>query len=316
MRLAVKLLGKRNAVKAADYAARFASKAARFAERNAPGAGFFEKDIQQLADLRAKWNTQPLTYDHLAFLRLGHIGSWSFWDSIAQLFPKEQMFSIDWRPQDVDNGIRYLESMSEAQKKALRLIALHAPCPVHRYLPGRTSYFTLLRNPVKVTISHYFWQYNHRHDVTADWVSPEVRAGQPLGEWIKSFPDNISSRWVMATVGEVFPESLPEAEAIQRCIEVMKQRYCFIGITEKFSESLFLCALITQSRRIPLWRHLGQSNAPVMSDLNSDILRDIEQKSRIDKGVYEYWRAMFNQKYQEELTFFDRYINTLESSKK
>ncbi|MEZ5813112.1 MAG: hypothetical protein R3E13_00055 [Alphaproteobacteria bacterium] len=283
-----KLLGTERCTRLAQGLGDLSSKAARYVERNSPGPGFSNVPIERNADFKT-------AYDRLVFLRLGHTGSWSFWDSISQCTPTRNRVSIDWKPEDLNAALDHINSLSETDKNNIQLIGLHCAYPVHTHFSGTTKYVTLLRDPVKTAVSKYFWQYNHRHDLSADWVCSEIRDGMSLSAWVENImPDSIYARWILRLNNKEIGDFQNRTEDIlTECMVIINDMFLMVGITERFDESLYMFSCLSGQHAVPLWRHLGQSNAPRIEDLNPAILKRIEEKTDIDRQLFALCKDRF-----------------------
>lgn len=295
----------------ANSLSNFLFRTARFVDRNVPGAGFLKTDcIPGLKELQERFQ---ISHDHTVILRLGHTGSYAFWDSVAQLTPTQNQLEIDWKPADVNHKIKYLENLTEEKKEDIRLIGLHAAYPIHQCFSKRTRYVTLMRDPIKAALSTYFWQYNNRYNSFADWVSPEIKDGMSLREWVEISPDNIFTRWILKLEGKELQDSQSLEDTIKQCTDIIKDRFLMVGATEMFDESLFVYSLLSGEKKIPLWRHRGTSNAPQIEDLNIETINRIKLKTEIDAHVYKICKTGFEERYQKEINFFSTHIKSLKS---
>lgn len=287
-RFIFKLLGSKRCAQLAQCLDRLSSKTARYVERNSPGPGFSNISIERNADFKT-------AYDRLVFLRLGHTGSWSFWDSISQCVPARNRLSIDWKQEDLNAALDHINSLSEADKNNIQLIGLHCAYPIHTHFSGTTKYVTLLRDPVKTAISTYFWQYNHRHDLSADWVASEIRNGMSLSTWVEEVMlDNIYARWILSLNNKEISDFQSRTDdMLIECVAIINDMFLMVGITERFDESLYMFSCLSGQHRVPLWRHLGQSNAPRIEDLNLAILKRMKEKTGIDQQIFELCKDRF-----------------------
>jgi hypothetical protein len=110
----------------------------------------------------------------------------------------------------------------------LKSIAGHGVVPLGNLAPACDSirYFLFLRDPVERCVSHY--QYRRNKDETSDF--------EP---WLEKYA-NYQSRFLLRTRGP--GGSWPAVADAARAIEVIERHVGFVGLQERFDESLVLLA--------------------------------------------------------------------------
>jgi len=111
------------------------------------------------------------------------------------------------------------------------------PFGLHRRLIQSATYLTVLRNPVDRAISDYYFSISSP-------LHPDYRALKKLtlNEFIQATPNNNIQTKLLAgqitgydfLAGECTPEMLTAA------VENLRNRFAFVGLTERFEESLAL----------------------------------------------------------------------------
>lgn len=116
--------------------------------------------------------------------------------------------------------------------KRIRLLPGHYPFGVHEILKIPCRYFTMVRNPVERVISDYYFafkaDYHAYHqeickgNITLEryLLDPELKVGVELQSFL--------------LLGEEYKSKLAE--------EYLQKQYAFVGVAEKFEESMLLFA--------------------------------------------------------------------------
>jgi hypothetical protein len=147
---------------------------------------------------------------------------------------------------------------------------------------------TILRDPVKRCASHY--------------QDECLRGGNtlPFEEWIKN--PYFQNMQVKQIAGE------PDAK---KAIELVKNRYFFVGLTEKFDESLKLLKLISPYQLKMKYRRkiVASSNSIKDELIKSEQNRKLVEKyNDLDMELYNY---VFNELYPERIAAYkDQILNT------
>ncbi len=86
-----------------------------------------------------------------------------------------------------DEHAKTLASLSEEDRRAIKLLRGHQPFGLHRFLPQTCTYVTVLRDPVARVVSQFFYilknPHNPLHDQVRKMASPAefVQSGISVG---------------------------------------------------------------------------------------------------------------------------------------
>jgi hypothetical protein len=191
-------------------------------------------------------------------------------------------------------------SMPEIVRAHARLIEGHMIFGIHRFVPGPSTYITVLRNPVALAVSQYRYVMRtpgHRlHDmVTSEAMSLEdyVRSGISLEV------DNGQTR---AISGDA---STPFGECSEAMLDTAKHHldewFGVVGLTERFDESLVLLGETFGWRRLS---YVPVKVAPKVREVAPDhVLRFLAEQNRFDAALYEHARDRFERAIEGSPTF-------------
>ncbi len=161
--------------------------------------------------------------DLVAYAHVMKTGGQTMSDILRQSFPGRHC--------DIQaNGVATAADLRFARRfyPRLRSVAGHGVVPLGNFAEACDSirYFMFLRDPVERCVSHY--QYRRNKDERSDF--------EP---WLARYA-NYQSRFLCRTHG--MGEAWPEVADGDRAIEVLERQVGFVGLQERFDESLVLLA--------------------------------------------------------------------------
>jgi hypothetical protein len=169
------------------------------------------------------------------------------------MYPSERVFHID--------NSRYEDSSEEfklltAQKKAqLALVDGHMYYGLHRYLPHESSYFTMLRDPVKRLVSLYNYGLQ---TPSVSWNARMVQEKPTFVEFVKGHYTNTSDNGIARFLSGHNLAAAAHGQcgsdtAIQ-AISNLKNHFSAIGLLEEFDQSLLLFQHVLAWTKQPLYK--------------------------------------------------------------
>ena len=186
----------------------------------------------------------------------------------------------------LDRPIEDMELIPLERRSSARLLRGHVPYGVHRYIPRRCEYITVLRQPVPRAVSAYKHVLRRPRNELHERV---VREGMGLEEFIEAcwVGKRVSRQTRQLCNRPVGPVGRSDLEEAKRNLE----RFLIVGLTERFDETL---ALVRRALglRMPFYvtRNVGQP-LPV-SERAVELIRDREQ---LDLELYEFASELFEE---------------------
>jgi hypothetical protein len=211
------------------------------------------------------------------------------------------------------NPARVGRKLTMPSKLRARVLAGHVPYGVFReHLSSDTRYMTFLREPVDRVLSHY---YRHLHR----W-RPKVQRS----------PRREQHR--LETPGKVRPDRKPKADSIEEALVEMRMpelnnfatrflcgytapseelpataldnakenltRFAFVGIQERFEESLALLQRTLGLGQVPYTnRHVSSGNRrPTVEETSEDQRALIEECNELDAELYRFGLGLFEER--------------------
>lgn len=170
---------------------------------------------------------------------------------------------------------------------------LHADPDMKSLLHKKINYITFLRDPVARVVSHF----NHVM-YAGDPAHAEIVAEYPTIEKFIDHPwaRNVQTNFLLG-FGLQFDDD--PATAIRDAAAVLRSRFKVVGLSERFDESLILCAeafgweLPTHT---PANRAVDRARALRVEDLDESVVARIRAANRCDIALYEYAQSLFDKR--------------------
>jgi hypothetical protein len=210
-----------------------------------------------------------------------------------------------------EETVRHFERLPESDRRRARLIEGHTIFGLHEVVPRPSTYITLVRNPVALTISQYnFVARKPRHWLHEDVVATDMTLEAYVRSGISLETDNSQTR---ALSGDT---DTPFGECSEQMLEIAKanveKHFSVVGLTERFDETLLLLRQAFGWSKL----HYVQANVAPSSSQRPSIpdstLRRIEDQNELDMELYRWARQRFdetiatNPGFSDELRVFRR----------
>lgn len=130
-------------------------------------------------------------------------------------------------------------SLPESVRANVRLIEGHVIFGVHEFVPRPSTYITLLRDPVSLTISQYrFVLRKPRHWLHSEVTSKDTGLEAYVRSGISLETDNSQTRALSGDTSTRFGEC--SEEMLNLAKSNVDRNFSVVGLTERFDESLIL----------------------------------------------------------------------------
>jgi hypothetical protein len=169
-----------------------------------------------------------------------------------------------------------------------------------RLLPPQKQlvYTTMLRDPIAQWVSHY--EYIRRMPQNPDYATVK---GMTLEEYIRYFAithlDNNLQTYYLAKLVQFEIEDLSADQVFELAIASLEE-CAFVGLVERFQESLFLLSYIFGWRPI---QNTRQENTGKRVDyrqqLSPETLALLESRTQLDQKLYERAKEIFGDRLQQ-----------------
>ena len=189
---------------------------------------------------------------------------------------QSELFTIDGI--SIDESIDEFKNLPKKKRKVIRVLKGHMPFGLHEYMSSPYSYITILRDPIELVISNYYYicrNNRHRlhnviksnsmslHDYVASRINPQIENGQT--KLIAGYKG-----WEIKECNE---------EMLVTAIKNMEKYFSVIGLVSNFDESVMLMKKKLKKRALPFY-------------IKSNVSKKRPLKKNIDKGNYQINRKL------------------------
>lgn len=188
------------------------------------------------------------------------------------------------------NNIHCLADLPDSQRANIKLIRGHFAFGGHQFISCPADYFTLLRDPVKRVVSHYHYIYRSpslpKHEIVRDMSLREFVLNDELND------ANLQTRMLLGLSASKLSQQVSVLDAVKDNIE---NHFSVVGLVEKFDETL---VLLRQAYKwsFPVYsRQNKTSKKQKKVEIDSDLIRIIEEKNSWDMELYEFASKRFQQ---------------------
>jgi hypothetical protein len=176
-----------------------------------------------------------------------------------------------------------LDKLKEYDPNKLKCVGGHFPYGIHQNFNRPFSYFTMLRDPVDRVLSYYYFIKNRpnrgKHERTA---------GMDIKDFMKTL-ENQTVNFQTKRLSGGKPN-------LEKAKQHLSQDFSFVGLTERFEESLFLM------KKEYNWQNPEYKNRNITkqraakSELPKDVISFIEERNDMDIEIYRFAIKLFEKK--------------------
>ncbi|MUT64593.1 sulfotransferase family 2 domain-containing protein [Paenibacillus sp. NEAU-GSW1] len=206
----------------------------------------------------------------LLYLHIPKTGGTSFTQMILDNCPKTvYYFQVSSSPVATAEALNTVDALCG-----------HFPYGIHRETERPFRYITMLRDPVELTISYFYFMYhNVNHPLYyAPYLCIDEFIHNPLfdNEYV-----NLQTRFISGNIDTLAPD-------LKLAKKILARKMSLVGITEMYAESQFLLA---DGMGWPLQRYPTlnvTTNRLKQNQISSATLQLIREKNSIDIALYQY----------------------------
>lgn len=185
---------------------------------------------------------------------------------------------------------------------AIKAVIGHFSYGIHEVLDGPVAYFSMVRDPIERVLSFFF----HLREYRYEWLFEQARY-QPILELVGIEADGfvevakkhglleLSNDQTRRLSGSAIPFGIDEFDTEDEFLESTLERFDFVGLTEKFDESLILAR--HQFSWHPLKGYFAKLVNPQrmsVSELSVADLAELRRLNRLDVKLYEKVKGRFD----------------------
>jgi hypothetical protein len=208
---------------------------------------------------------------------------------MKQVYPKETIYSIPSGLTDT-REIDALLRLPDEERRKIRVLQGHFVFGLHRHLPQRSLYVTLLRDPVERVVSSYYYILKHENH----FRHAEVAGGKmSLVDYAESEKLYLNDGQTQILAGAA-PGIAATREMLEQARRNVEQHFAVVGLSERFDDSL---ALIRRCFGWPrrLYRSCNVStNKPGLAALPPGIVEHLRGLNPLDTELYRWAEQRFD----------------------
>jgi hypothetical protein len=247
----------------------------------------------------------------IIFLHLPKTAGTTLTKILEQQYPAEQIYSIGALAQD---GIRKFKRMSVEERRRFRLVIGHLNYGLHQFVPGLSTYFTILREPVDRVISYYYYVRRSPEHYLHEFSNTEnMELKTYLESKVSIMMDNFQVRLISGVWNE-YPFGECPAHILKLAKRNLSQEFKVIGLTEEFDKTLLLLKQAFGWSRLQYTRQNVTGRRPMKQDLPPDTLQAIASANQLDIELYRYARALFQEQIRQCGPSFSREMRRFQLS--
>lgn len=168
--------------------------------------------------------------------------------------------------------------------------------------PQPVAYLIMLREPINRLISHYYYvKRTPGHYLYQQVTSTNMDLAAYVGSSISSELNNGQVRLLsgVKTVDTVFGHEPITPEILEIAKSNLSQHFIWVGLFEKFNESLLCLRNRMGWKRIYYAKENRTFARPATQDISRQALQVIEKYNELDLELYEFFDRKFEEHFQE-----------------
>lgn len=197
--------------------------------------------------------------------------------------------------------------LPQSEKADIRLVSGHMSFGLHPTLSRPFAYVTMLRNPVKRVISHYFFE--QREPLSS--IRSLMEAGMTLAEFVhhqqRYKRDNLQTR-VLADDWVKRHGTRPcDEEMLEQAKDNLTEHFAVVGLAEQFAESYLLMANLFGWRPRLSVRHNRMGGGGEVIPAGDIAL--ITEHNQYDLQLYAFAKELLTNQLAQQPLAFHRQLN-------
>lgn len=243
------------------------------------------------------------------FTHIPKSGGTTFNSIIKTQYPEKGYFVMI--PDDpVKKSLQDLETKIE--KEGVGLVGGHVQFGLHQFLSQPCQYITFLRNPIELTLSHYYF-FRLKKEYRSS-IKEIVKFAQThsVEEYCCKIHSNAMTRFISGVdfdelykwgylkylekkIMNLAPSDEEDAseEMLEAAKSNLKNYFQVVGLTERFDETLILLKEKLSWRNVHYLKKNTTKNRPKSEQHSSQVLATLKKYNELDLELYSYAEELF-----------------------
>ncbi len=217
----------------------------------------------------------------------------------------------------VEASIKTFKNLPEEQRQQFQLIKGHMGFGLHKFVPHPCTYFTLLRDPVKRIVSHYYHVLRTpTHYLYETVMKHQMDLKTFVSSGISLELDNGQTRMIAASLGNEEDRigfGCASRELLETAKQHLQEHFAVVGLMEEFDRTLLLLKKkLGWSNILYARKNTGKNKTTQKSEISAEALAAIQQQNALDIELYQFVKQRLQQDILAQDAAFEQELQTFQ----
>lgn len=247
----------------------------------------------------------------IIFMHIPKTAGFTLQKIIERQYPAQSLYTLESLKES--ELIAAFKNMSQARRAEIRMLQGHLNMSqrLHEFMPGPTTYCTILRDPVERVISHYYFVRDTPGHYLRDFATEKS-----LKELLESrqavMLNDMHVRLLSGVLGDLgFGECTQET--LETAKKNLREHFSVVGLTERFDETLLLLKNAYGWQDVCYTRKNVTPSRPTRDELPPGTLEAIIETHQLDLQLYQYASTLFEEQLRQQGPLFPLKVKAFQS---
>ncbi|HEU4719237.1 MAG TPA: sulfotransferase family 2 domain-containing protein [Bacteroidia bacterium] len=225
----------------------------------------------------------PDTEKTLLFLHIQKTAGTTLLNIITRQYEKRRTLNL----YDPRTAEKITASLSEEERKNIRLVNGHFSFGLHRYFPGKCDYITILRDPLERTVSQFHFILDFKtHPLHEEYNRNGYTLLHVIRNRMMIHLDNYMVRVISGKDDVPFGECTEEM--LDTALENLEKYFTLTGLQENFDAFVLSLADLYHWKKFLYYRRQRTGvSRPRVQDLDAETLEAVRSCNVLDQKLYD-----------------------------